>query len=548
MPFISSIRGNYSAVGRGQGIIPWRPVVATGGTTSDITVNGIQFRVHRFTSGTTNFVVSDSGTEGTVEALIVGGGGGGGFGHGGGGGGGAVLHRTNQPVSATTYSIVVGTGGSGNGTNSQNNSGGNSSAFGVTATGGGSGSNESGDDTSGRSGAGGNGANGGGGTYGGAAGGTGTSPTASGWTVYAGKAGSAGATNINTYSYQTGGGGGANQAGKSIVSTAFGTVASRGGSGGDGVWIPITGNNYYWGGGGGGVIFSVSAGNHYGGNGGVGGGAGGSPFGSSGTPIAGSAITGGAINNGANGSASNNGTGGAAGNNTGGGGGGGANENGLGGAGGSGFVAIRYPLQDPTGVYPPTPSTGLIVGIASGSMTGGSSWFNTGVPYYGVENTVACQLLAGEAVNQFQWRESTTTSNTAKWFLVMEQVSTYVYAIVAGWRFTGIAANAGGVNTRAASGADLTIGTLGSGNVFITPSGATFGTGNYYMAWVSADARPGSVGTGGIFVNQTSGGAIDYVTVDDATGYPDMLGVGYQIDFTEGRDTGSVLHMNFSYV
>lgn len=547
MPFINSVRGNFSAIGRSSSY--WAPVIATGGTESTITVDGVQFKVHQFTSGTSNFVVSSRGTDGIVEALIVGGGGGGGFGHGGGGAGGAVLHRTNQPVTATTYSISVGNGASGNGSNAANNSGGSSSAFGVTATGGGSGANESGDDTSGRGGAGGAGANGGGGTYGFAPGGTGTAPSASGWTVYAGYNGGAGGT-AGQPAYLSGGGGGAGGAGKSPIETAYGAVTSRAGRGADGIFIPITGNNYFWGAGGGGVSFGYSAGTHYAGNGGAGGGGASSAFGSTGTNVAGIAIQGGAINNGGNGVVANDGTGGAGGANTGAGGGAGANENGTGGAGGSGIVVIRYPLSNPAGLYPKAPTPGLVAGMDSGSMVGGSPWFNASVPYYGVDNSETCRLAAGEAVNRFQWRDDLTTSNTAIWFVVFEQISTYNYAICAAWQFTGIAASAGNIKTRNTSAAAQSLGMINknNNNIFVTPSGATFGTGNYYMGWVSADTRANASGGVGIYVNSSTGGTIDYVTVVNAGGYPDILGTGYRIDFTDGRDTGTGLHMNFSYV
>ena len=288
----------------------------SGGTISTYS----SYRVHTFT-GSDNFV---SPISLTVDAMIVGAGGGGGFGHGGGAGGGAVLYRSGYTVSSGTYGVVVGAGATGNQSDAQNNQGNSSSAFGVTATGGGSGSNESGNDTSGRNGAGGNGANSGGGTYGGGPAGTATAPTASGWTVYAGHAGSSGMASNGVEPYTTGGGGGAN-------------ANATNQNGGNGVQINIDGNNWYWGGGGGGTVYNSSTG----GNGGLGGGGGASVAGAS--PTAG--VGGGsAKNSGGNGVSSTDAAGGAGGQYTGGGGGGGANENGYGGNGGSGIVIIRYQL------------------------------------------------------------------------------------------------------------------------------------------------------------------------------------------------------------
>ena len=264
------------------------------------------------------------------EALIVGGGGPGGFGHGGGGGGGAVLYRTNQSITSTSYPVTIGTGGTAT-SNASNNQGGSSSMFGVTATGGGPGANEINDDTSGRNGVGGNGANGGGGCYT-RSGGTGTSPTASGWTVYAGNNGGGGASN-SAIPYGCGGGGGAGGAG--VTSS---TISDQGGSGANGIQINIDGNNYYWGAGGGGVTFSSPGGGGVSGNGGLGGGGGGCSV--QGTPGTGG---GSALNSGGNGVNGSDTTGGAGGANTGSGGGGGGNENGVGGTGGSGIVIIRFP-------------------------------------------------------------------------------------------------------------------------------------------------------------------------------------------------------------
>jgi hypothetical protein len=286
--------------------------------------------IYFITTATGSITFSNLGASIQSKALIVGGGGAGGFGHGAGGGGGAVLYRTDQSISNGTYPITVGAGGAATTSDSQNNQGGSSSAFSVTATGGGSGANEDGNDTSGRGGAGGNGANGGGGSYNARSGGTGTAPTATGWTVYAGYSGGTG--NPGTAeNYGCGGGGGAGGAGQTAVNPA-------GGSGANGIQIDIDGNNYYWAAGGGGVTYSASSGTGLSGSGGLGGGGGACSV--NGTPGTGG---GSALNSGGNGSNGAETAGGAGGANTGSGGGGGANENGTGGAGGSGIVILRFP-------------------------------------------------------------------------------------------------------------------------------------------------------------------------------------------------------------
>jgi hypothetical protein len=526
----------------------FRPVVATGGTTSTITVNGIQFKVHIFNSGTNNFTVSDAGTLGIVEALVVGGGGSGGYGHGGGGGAGAVLYRTNQPVSASTYSVVIGTGGQAT-SNAAAANGGNSSAFGVTATGGGQGANESGDDSSGRAGIGQGGANGGGGSYGFIAGGTGSAPSAPGWTVYAGSNGGTGGSN-GAPAYTSGGGGGANQIGQPAIEVVTAVFTSSGGRGGDGILIPITGNNYYWGGGGGGVVYGWSTGTHIAGYGGVGGGGGSSAYGSYGTNIQGLSIKGGALNFGGDGTVGNDQIGGAGGANTGAGGGSGSNENGTGGAGGSGIVVIRYPLTNPTGNYPPTYTTGLMAGINTATMTGGTAWFNQSTPYYGVESSASCKLSSGTKINQFNFREGNSVGNTSMWFLVMEQdiSNSYKYYLIAGWRFTQASGGNSSVLTYNASSATSTIGVSNTDKSFVIPTGAVFSSGNYYMGWVSSDPRGLSAKNSCIYVNASSGGNIHYDTVNNVGGYPDQLGVGFARIFVEGKSTGNVVHMGFNGV
>lgn len=113
----------------------FRPISATGGIVTEITVDGMPYRVHSFTSGgSDSFVVSDVGeTDGAVEYLVVGSTGASGlsstYAKGGGGGGGEV--KTGSfTVTPQTYGVTVG----------QRNGISDSSIFGQTALAGESGS------------------------------------------------------------------------------------------------------------------------------------------------------------------------------------------------------------------------------------------------------------------------------------------------------------------------------------------------------------------------------------------------------------------------
>ena len=116
----------------------WKPVVtipitADGGTVTEITDGGNNYRIHTFTSSGTFTVSSTGTTNAEVEYLAVGGGGGGGNStdSGGGGAGGLIFEKTT--VTNQSYTVTVGNGGSVD-TNGQN-----SSVFGATALGGGHG-------------------------------------------------------------------------------------------------------------------------------------------------------------------------------------------------------------------------------------------------------------------------------------------------------------------------------------------------------------------------------------------------------------------------
>jgi hypothetical protein len=255
--------------------------VATGGTISDITLSGTNYKLHAFTSGTSNFVLN---TNKAIDVLIVGGGGGGGRAIGdndtgkGGAGAGQALVRTGYSPGAGTYSIVVGAGGPGqtNGTGSAPaapTSAGNSTGFGVTANGGGYGGasdNHYGPQTGGSGG--GAGARNGNSNDNGAASNK-TSPA--GWTSYGNAGGNSGSGNFGG-----GGGGGAGGTGSNQSGPA---QAGTGGNGGIGIDLGTTfGTGYgspggWFAGGGGGGSYTTggsllaqsntNAGGYYGGGG-----------------------------------------------------------------------------------------------------------------------------------------------------------------------------------------------------------------------------------------------------------------------------------------
>ena len=262
----------------------------TGGT---IATHG-SYTSHKFTTGG-NFIPSIAGN---VSVLLVGGGGAGGSDNpGGGGGASSVEVDASHAVTATTYAITIGSGGTvRGGTGSDGGNGVNSTFSSLTAYGGGGGDGTS-SASSGGSGGGGNSA-----PRAGASAGTGSN-------VYAGGSGSASP-------YSGGGGGGATAVGLN------GNTGGGAGDGGDGMANDYeTGSNQYYGGGGGGGGYSPSS---------MGAGEGGSGGGGDGSAGSGSSV----------------GQAGTA--NTGGGGGGGSNNASPqdGGAGGSGVAVIRYTTAD----------------------------------------------------------------------------------------------------------------------------------------------------------------------------------------------------------
>lgn len=325
--------GNTGSAGRngGSGVViirypypaPFVPITATGGTISVITVSGIPYRVHTFTTaGNFSFVVTSVGTSnGLVEYLVVAGGGGGGGDLAGGGGAGG--YRSSElSVVAQNYDVIVGAGGRGgiatatrDTENTRGGDGTNSSFAGIVSNGGGGGG-VYGDVSSvlknGRPGGSGGGAGAPGATPPTSSGGNGGSGT--GGQGFAGGLAGRSATN----DYQGGGGGGAGGVGQNAS-----TSSAVAGNGGPGVSSNISGTPTTYAGGGGGASYRVGSGG-VGGTGGVGGG------GNGGTSN-GNTVT----------LSPQNGI-----ENTGGGGGAGAWQGvpTAGGAGGRGIVIIRYAL------------------------------------------------------------------------------------------------------------------------------------------------------------------------------------------------------------
>jgi hypothetical protein len=259
---------------------------ATGGTTLEYNDSGKWYRSHTFTSNGT-FTVTTVGDNiddrNKVDYLIIAGGGSGGRDQGtgaGGGGGGAggyrttngtsgadTAARTKKTVTAQTYGIVIGAGGSG--TSIPGNNGTASTALGESTVGGGRGGAYNGSSylapQSGGSGGGGAGFQ---------------STTGAAGTADEGRAGGNGITGVP---YNAGGGGGA-------LNVGGNAVTNDGGAGGDGIANLLrTGSNETRAGGGGG---GAGQANRNGGVGGAGGGGAGRTVGVSGTPESGTVNTG----------------------------------------------------------------------------------------------------------------------------------------------------------------------------------------------------------------------------------------------------------------
>jgi len=192
--------------------------LATGGNNIyTYTYGGTSYKLHKFTSNG-NFITGNR----TVDYLIIGAGGGGGHHSGGGGGAGGLVWLTGQSLSAGTFPVVIGNGGSAsyntNGTDGQN-----STFNGKIALGGGGGSGE--DGTSGR-----NGGSGGGGGRTNQPAGSSTQNSTYGYGIgFGGSAG--GGANTGDPNYAGFAGGGAGGAGSNRIggigsSTFVGDTAS----------------------------------------------------------------------------------------------------------------------------------------------------------------------------------------------------------------------------------------------------------------------------------------------------------------------------------
>jgi hypothetical protein len=269
--------------------------LASGGTITTYSSGGSNFRVHTFTSSS-NFVATYDLSNVDYVCVAGGGAGGGQGGQNGNGGGGAGGYLQSQfgSVSAGTYAVVIGAGGTGVNATSGQTSGSNTTFNSLTAIGGGHGMSASEASESGGSGGGGTASSNGGGASG---------------TVGQGNDGGSG----NNNSRGGGGGGGAGAAGGNATSTNFPNgVAGAGGAGSSN--SIQTGSSQTYAGGGGGSMADQNANNGAGGSGG-----GGQGGGQSNNPAP------------ANGTANT-------------GGGGGAGRDATGKNGGSGIVIVRYTL------------------------------------------------------------------------------------------------------------------------------------------------------------------------------------------------------------
>jgi len=256
------------------------PMIATGGT---ITTDG-DYKIHTFLLAQTGtpFTVTQLGTIGTVEYLVVAGGG---CGYNSGGGAGGFRTATGFAVTETGYTITVGVGGTPSATDSIANGGLSSFSTISTVGGGGGAANFNG-------------------RLGGSGGGAGDPPTYTYGLGTSGQGNRGGTSFLLSEQTGFGGGGGKGAVGGNAAS------GTSGGNGGVGQSSVITGSTVWYGGGGGGADAAMP-----GGNGGTGGGG----------PATDSRPS-------CNGQA-----------NTGGGGGGGYYV--ISGFGGSGIVIIRYKYQ-----------------------------------------------------------------------------------------------------------------------------------------------------------------------------------------------------------
>jgi autotransporter-associated beta strand protein len=271
--------------------------VGNGGTVTYTDASGLNpsnepyadgYVVHTFTTtGVTNFTVPAVAGSLDIEYLLVGGGGSGGSTYGAGGGAGGLLTNAGgeaRRIPAGTYAVTVGNGGAGVSGATMGNPGTATSAFGLTASGGGAG--------------GGNGSDGGsGGSGGGASKVAGSANTFAGGICVPDQGNDGGHAAVLLAYNGGGGGGGAGAVGGALAGNTVG------GAGGIGVQSSLGGTTNWYAAGGSGVFNTTSA------------------SGIGGKCQSGQAAGSGAANTGS---------------------GGGGNTSTLSGAGGSGIVIVRY--------------------------------------------------------------------------------------------------------------------------------------------------------------------------------------------------------------
>lgn len=252
--------------------------LASGGTITTFVSGANTWRIHAFTSNS-NFVANKTLT---ADIFLVGGGGAGGYGLGdqdtgkGGGGAGGVLWGQNKTITAGSYAMSIGQGGNyrpngTGGTPPAGEKGNNTTAFSVTAFGGGAGG-QSDNQNWGTNNTGGSGGGAGARNTNGTTGWSSTQTAPAGWTAY----GNAGGSSSNDNS-GGGGGGGAGAVGTNASGPANNSAGGPGGVGIDmsayfGTTYGVSG--WFAGGGGGGsystsTLLSQSPGGQGGGGAGV---------------------------------------------------------------------------------------------------------------------------------------------------------------------------------------------------------------------------------------------------------------------------------------
>jgi len=195
--------------------------------------------------------------------------------------------------------------------------------------------------------------------------------------------------------------------------------------------------------------------------------------------------------------------------------------------------------------WPNSFPTGLIAGTSS--LNTGTASFTNGPGYYGVETSAAYTLTGGRRINQFKWRETNTATNTSTWFLVLEGSPTAQrYYLIAGWRILSSAATNDLIQTADAQSAFLTLGNVDAvTKSYIVPTSATYGTGVYYIGWVSGDPRGRTAKNGQMYASMgAAGSTIDYELATNI-GYPDENGVGAHLLIDEGVNWGAGINVGF---